>query len=60
MKFRLNDHVRVIAHPSRLFDSVGTVTDVDPGARHQFRVEVLEGFPLWFGPDELVLAEVPG
>jgi len=58
MKFNLGDHVRIIATPSRHFDSVGTVTNVDPGAYHPFRVEVLEGIPLWFGAHELVLAEV--
>jgi hypothetical protein len=56
-KFKLGDPVRVIARPSRHFDSVGTVTDVDPGAFYPFRVEVPEGVPLWFGPHELVLAE---
>ena len=56
-KFKLGDPVRIIARPTRHFDSVGTVTDVDQGAYYPFRVEVIEGQPLWFGPHELTLAE---
>lgn len=56
MKFKIGDPVRIIASPGRHFDKVGTVTDVDRGAFHPFRVDV-EDAPLWFGPHELVLAE---
>ncbi|SDK79904.1 hypothetical protein [Arthrobacter sp. ok362] len=58
MKFKLGDPVRVIATPSRFFDMVGAVCDVD---RHHpllpYQVTGLEGRPLWFGPNELILAE---
>lgn len=59
-KFRLGDPVRVIATPSRYFDAVGTITDVDrdhPALPYQ--VGILENRPLWFGPAELILAESP-
>lgn len=57
-KFRIGDPVRIIATPSRYFDSVGTVIDVD---RHHpllpYQVAGLADPPLWFGPNELILAE---
>lgn len=57
-KFRLHDVVRITAHPSRHFDAVGTVTDVDRTAHFPFLVSGIAGKPLWFGAHELVLAEV--
>jgi len=59
MKFKIGDPVRVIATPSRYFDSVGTIADVDP--HHPslpYQVAGLSDLPpLWFGPNELILAE---
>jgi len=58
MKFKIGDPVRVTATPSRYFDSVGTIADVDP--HHPllpYQVDGLDGRPLWFGPQELILAE---
>ena len=57
-KFKLGDPVRIIATPSRYFDSVGTIADVD--RNHPllpYQVDLHEGRPLWFGPNELILAE---
>jgi len=60
MKFKLNDPVRIIATPSRYFDTVGTITDVDRDhPRLPYQVGILENRPLWFGPEELILAEHP-
>ena len=53
-KFRIGDPVRVIASPSRWFDHVGTVHDETAG---QFHVRGLTDAPLWFHPNELILAE---
>jgi hypothetical protein len=58
MKFKLNDPVRVIATPSKLFDAVGTVVNVDRDAWCPFQVMTTDG-PLWFSGHELVLAEAP-
>jgi len=58
MKFKLGDPVRVIANPSRYFDTVGTIADVD--SHHPlipYQVAGLADPPLWFGPNELILAE---
>ncbi|MDQ5862763.1 MAG: hypothetical protein M3536_10930 [Actinomycetota bacterium] len=54
MKFKIGDHVRIIATPCRWFDAVGTITDT---AANQFHVAGIEAAPLWFGPHELILAE---
>jgi uncharacterized protein YodC (DUF2158 family) len=56
MKFKIGDTVRVIARPCRWFDHVGTVADT---AANQFHVAGLEDAPLWFHPNELILAEHP-
>ncbi|WP_028265919.1 hypothetical protein [Arthrobacter sp. MA-N2] len=53
-KFKIGDHVRVIATPCRWFDQTGTVHDEAPGA---FHIADLESHPLWFHPDELILAD---
>ena len=58
-KFKLGDPVRVIANPSRYFDTVGTIADVDrdhPSLPYQV-AGLSELPPLWFGPHELILAE---
>lgn len=58
MKFKIGDPVRIIATPSRYFDDVGTIADVD---RHHpilpYQVAGPAAVPLWFGPHELILAE---
>lgn len=59
MKFKVGDHVRIIARGCRQFDDVGTIEDIVPGANYPFRVRVQDQHPLWFGPHELVLAEAP-
>jgi hypothetical protein len=59
MKFKIGDHVRVIARGCRHFDTTGTVEDVAEGAHHPFHVRVQDHHPLWFGPHELILAEAP-
>jgi hypothetical protein len=56
-KFRVNDPVRIIAHPTRYFDHVGTVTAVEDGLHPWFHVAGVEDVPLWFTADELILAE---
>jgi hypothetical protein len=55
-KYRIGDHVRVIAHPSRWFDSVGTVVSITEGQHFGLHVPG-DDHLLWFTPDELVLAE---
>jgi hypothetical protein len=55
MKFKLNDPVRVIATPCRHFDQVGSVVTTGAGG---FHIAGLDDAPLWFHPDELILAEV--
>jgi hypothetical protein len=58
MKFKLGDPVRIIARPSRWFDVVGTVCDVDRDhPTLPFQVAGLEDHALWFGHNELILAE---
>ena len=57
MKFKLNDSVRIIARGH--FDEVGTISDIDHGTGYPFKVALASPGPLWFGPHELVLAEVP-
>lgn len=59
MKYQLGDSVRITATPSRLFDHVGTVSNVDRGAAYPFEVRTADSLPLWFGGHELVLAERP-
>ncbi|QDG87134.1 hypothetical protein [Pseudarthrobacter sp. NIBRBAC000502770] len=59
MKFKIGDHVRIIARRCRQFDDVGAIVDVVDGAHHPFRVQIQDQHPLWFGPHELVLAEAP-
>ena len=54
MKFKIGDPVRVIASPCRYFDMVGTVHDEAAG---EFHVKGLDAGPLWFLPNELILAE---
>ena len=54
--FTINDRVRIIATPCRWFDATGTIIDT---AGSQFRVDV-PGGPAWFGPHELVKAEMGG
>lgn len=56
-KFKIGDHVRIIARTCRDFDRVGTVTDIVPDAAHSFHVTIPGEHPLWFGPNELILAE---
>lgn len=58
MKFALNDHVRVIAQ-CRLFDRAGVVEVVTPGQDQPYGVAGLAPWHLWFGPNELSLAETP-
>jgi hypothetical protein len=58
-KFRENDPVRIIARGCRYFDQVGTVTAVVEGQDNPFHVSGLEPWALWFGANELVLAERP-
>jgi len=58
MKFRLGDTVRVINRTCRHFDKVGRITTVDKsGPLYPFHVTGLQGSALWYGPDELILAE---
>jgi len=59
MKFTLQDHVRVIKSPSSVFDRTGTVEVIAEGQDHPFGVANLAPWHLWFGPDELTLAEPP-
>lgn len=56
-KFRVNDPVRITHSPCRYFDMVGTVADIATDQDHPFAVTGLEPWTLWFGPDEMVLAE---
>jgi len=56
-KFRIGDPVRVIARNTGHFDDVGTVVDVDISQHFPFHVAGLEDHALWFGPNELILAE---
>lgn len=59
-KFRVTDPVRVIAAPCRYHDLTGIVgAIIVDGPRNPYRVDGLEPWPLWFGADELVLAEMP-
>jgi hypothetical protein len=55
-KFRVNDVVRVIAHPSAFFDEVGTIESID-GTDYPFEVVGIDYYPLSFAAHELVLAE---
>jgi hypothetical protein len=55
MKFAINDTVRIISRGSRYFDQVGTITAVNEG----FNVSGLDPRAMWFGANELVLAERP-
>lgn len=57
MKFKIGDPVRVIARGCSHFDQVGTVVDVDRTQRFPFHISGLEDHSLWFGPNELILAE---
>ncbi|QCB97133.1 hypothetical protein E5206_09475 [Arthrobacter sp. PAMC25564] len=57
MKFKLGDPVRIIARTCRYFDEAGTIVDLDGSQQFPFHVAGLEDVPLWFGPDELILAE---
>jgi hypothetical protein len=61
MKFRLGDTVRVINRGSFHFDEVGRVTAIDKTASPigwPFRISGLNSsIPLWYGPEELILAE---
>ena len=59
MKFKIGDPVRIIARTCSYFDRVGRVTDIVPDAAHSFHVTMPGEHPLWFGPNELVLAERP-
>jgi hypothetical protein len=62
-KFRLGDPVRVINRESHHFDKVGRVTTIDKGDTegYPFRVTGVSDewprWPLWYGPNELILAE---
>jgi len=58
MKFAIKDHVRVIA-TCNCFDKVGPIAKIDPEADHPYAVSGLAPWHLWFGPDELTLAEPP-
>ncbi|MDQ5860673.1 MAG: hypothetical protein M3536_00220 [Actinomycetota bacterium] len=58
-KFRVGDSVRITHSPCRYFDQVGTVEDINEDQDHPFAVDGLEPWLLWFGPDEMVLAEGP-
>lgn len=60
MKFAIGDSVRITHTPCRYFDQVGTVEDINEHQDHPFAVDGLEPWPLWFGADEMVLAEGPG
>lgn len=57
MKFKVGDHVRVTISLTKYFDQVGAVQDVVPDAQLPFGISGLESVPVWFGPDELILAE---
>jgi len=61
MKFRLGDTVRVINRSSFHFDEVGRVTAIDKTTSPigwPFRISGLKSaLPLWYGPEELILAE---
>jgi hypothetical protein len=56
-KFRKGDHVRVIARRSYHFDQVGTVAEIDSSQHFSFGVSGLDRPLLWYGPNELILAE---
>lgn len=56
-KFKTGDPVRIIARSCRYFDQVGTITDIAPDAARSFHVTIPGEYPLWFGPNELILAE---
>lgn len=62
MKFRLGDPVRVINRLDIHWDAVGRVTTIDKSTDGPndlvFRVSGLNSTtPLWYGPNELILAE---
>ena len=57
-KFRIGDPVRVIRRTDKFFDQVGTVSSID-GSDLPFEVSGVCSFKLWFGPDDLILAEHP-
>ncbi len=57
-KFKIGDHVRVIAHPSAFFDEVGTIEFID-ATDDPFQVAGIDYYPLAFAEHELVLAECP-
>lgn len=59
MKFKIGDPVRIIARTCRYFDQVGTVEAINEGLGFPFSIAGPEPWPLWFGPNELILAEVP-
>lgn len=58
-KFKIGDPVRVTATPSRHFDAVGTIVDVDRTQHFPFAVMGVDASLLWFGAHELTLAEAP-
>ncbi|WNT44979.1 hypothetical protein SEA_ABBYDAISY_86 [Arthrobacter phage AbbyDaisy] len=59
MKFKTGDHVRVINQKSKYFDRVGKV-EVDDRVNPPCGVSGLDdGVVIWFGPDDLILAEDP-
>jgi hypothetical protein len=58
-KFRAGDHVRIIHTPCAYFDRAATIAEVVDGQAHPYRVDGLAPWPLWFGADELTLAEPP-
>jgi len=60
MKFRLGDTVRVINRNDYHWDRVGRITSIckDDRWAHPFHVNGLDSsIPLWYGPEELILAE---
>jgi hypothetical protein len=63
VKFKLGDHVRVIERTSSHFDKVGTVSEISSIQGHKlpFGLTGLTHGPerVFFGPDELILAEAP-
>lgn len=59
MKFKPDDHVRIIAPDAACFDAVGLVSEVLPGVAHPFRIQIPGEYPGWYGPNELILAENP-
>ncbi len=58
-KFRIGDTVRIIANRCQHFDSVGTIAEIKENQSARFHVAGLEPWPLWFEPNELILAEPP-